>query len=362
MSKVPSSFVIILRRRYRVYFCSQAGFWYVAYSDGERRLRISLGVTTRPEAEAAVRGIDSPPSAAVGPVVARMTWTGAQSAFLGHKEALGKAPSTLARYRSGLDAFARYMQSVGLSYLDEVSVTTLEGYRAFRTGAEKCDVKTAYNDALIIKGLFKWAAKPSRGFIKTNPALDWETPEPVKPKRFCYTSENVSALESGARGWVRSVVTVLAWTGMRIGELVNLRWKDVDFAERVIHIRVRDDWRPKGKRDRAVPMHPKVEAVLRSRPVGEFVFLGPRGGKLKETYALQCLKAEQRALKLPEADLHGFRRFFATTMMRCGVDAETVRQWGGWQSLETMLRYLADVSATDSVQAMDRVVQRLAAS
>ena len=96
--------------------------------------------------------------------------------------------------------------------------------------------------------------------------------------------------------------------------------------------------------------------------IGEYVFLGPRGGKLKETYALECLKADRRALKLPEADLHGFRRFFATTMIRGGVAAETVRQWGGWQSLETMLRDLADVNATDSVQAMDRVAQRLAAS
>jgi hypothetical protein len=27
-------------------------------------------------------------------------------------------------------------------------------------------------------------------------------------------------------------------------------------------------------------------------------------------------------------------------MMRAGVNAETVRQWGGWKTLETMLRYL----------------------
>jgi hypothetical protein len=33
-----------------------------------------------------------------------------------------------------------------------------------------------------------------------------------------------------------------------------------------------------------------------------------------------------------------------------------------WKTLETMLRYLADVNATDSVQAMDRAVLRLAAS
>lgn len=359
--RTPQSFVMFLQRRYRVYYCSQAGYWYVSFVDVQRR-RFSLGVRTRPEAEAAVRQIDAPPEAAVAVKVERLTWARAQTTFLSHKDALGKAPGTVTRYKASLAAMGRYLRSLKLQFVDEVSVVVLEGYRAYRTGKEKCDVKTAYNDQLVIKGLFKWAAKPSRGFLKVNPALDWETPEPVKPKRFCYTAEHVKALEVGVREWLRPVVTVLAWSGFRIGELVNLLWKDVDFETRMIHIRIRDDWKPKGKRDRAVPMHPKVEAVLRARPVGEFVFLGPQGGRIKETYALQCLKADQEALKLPVADLHGFRRFFATTMMRAGVDAETVRQWGGWKSLETMLRYLADITTKESVDAMDNAVKKLAAS
>ena len=97
-------------------------------------------------------------------------------------------------------------------------------------------------------------------------------------------------------------------------------------------------------------------------PLGRFVIAGPRGGTLKESFALQCLKKDQEKLGLSPGDLHGFRRFFATTMMRAGVDAETVRQWGGWKSLETMLRYLADVDVRDSVQAMHDAAKRLAAS
>lgn len=283
--RTPGSFVMFLRRRYRIYYCAQAGCWYVAYNDGQRK-RFSLGVKTRPEAEAAVRAIDSPPATSTVEVKnERLTWDKAQATFLSHKESLGKAPGTLVRYKSGLAAFGRYLSSIKLQYLDQTTVVVLEGYNAFRTKKEECDVKTAYNDALVIKGLFKWAAKPSRGFLKVNPALDWETPEPVKPKRFCYTADHVKALEVGVRDWLQPVVTVLAWSGMRIGELVNLRWKDVDFETRMFHIRVREDWKPKGKCDRAVPMHPKVESVLRSRSVGEFVFLGPRGvGSRKLTH------------------------------------------------------------------------------
>jgi integrase len=76
---------------------------------------------------------------------------------------------------------------------------------------------------------------------------------------------------------------------------------------------------------------------------------------------LHCLKYDQADLKMALSDLHGFRRFFATTMMQAGVNTETVRQWGGWKSLDVMMRYLADVDVKDSVAAMDGAVKRLAA-
>jgi len=102
--------------------------------------------------------------------------------------------------------------------------------------------------------------------------------------------------------------------------------------------------------------------VIRRQRIGEYVFTGPRSGRIKETYALACLKEDQPYLGVAVGDLHGFRRFFETTMMQAGTPVETVRQWGGWRSLETMLRYLADVDVKDSVEAMQQAEAKLAAS
>jgi integrase len=204
--------------------------------------------------------------------------------------------------------------------------------------------------------------KSSRGLLKSNPTVDWETPEPLTPKRRCYTQDEVATMEAGVRDWLRPVVTALAWSGMRIGELVNLRWKDVDLEKRVLHIRIRDDWKPKGRADRVIPLHSKVEAVIKNQRLGEYVFTGSRGRQIKESFALSSLKKDQGKIGMPEGDLHAFRRFFATTMMQAGTPVETVRQWGGWKSLETMLRYLADVNVKDSVQAMRQAEAKLAAS
>lgn len=360
MSKHPKSFAMVLSRRYRVYFNPQGTGWYMAYSDGKSRQRVSLGVRTKPEAELAVRKFDG--VGEVKPASVLYGWAQVQQMFLDYKASTGKCMGTITRYKSGLNAFGRHLETQKIRYVHEISLTVLESFRAFRVDVEKCDVKTAYNDELVIKGVFKWGSKGSRGIFAVNPALDWETTEPIKPKRRCYTPEDVAQLEVGVREWLRPIVITLAWTGMRIAELINLRWSDVDLKQKVLHVRVQEEWKPKGRRDRVIPLHPKVEAAIRSLPVREYVFMGPKGGRVRQKVTLLRLKADQRKLKLPEGDLHGFRRYFATTMLRAGVDTETVRQWGGWKELDTMLRYLADVSVEHSVKSMQDAVRRLAAS
>ena len=219
-----------------------------------------------------------------------------------------------------------------MQYVDEVSLSTLEGFKAFRMKQDGSDVSTAYSNAIVVKGAFKWASKLARGYLPVNPALDWETPAPVKPKRQTYTAEDVAKMETSVSEGLRAVVTTLAWSGMRINELVNLRWQDVDFERRLIHIRIQESWKPKGKRDRVVPMHPKVEAMLPGQRLGEYVFTNKRGKKLLARSTLRRLHSAQARIGMEGGDLHAFRRFFATTMIRNGVDAETVRQWGGWKS------------------------------
>lgn len=223
----PKSFMMVLNRRYRVYFNPQTGFWYTAFNDGDGRGRVSLGVKTRPEAEAAVMRLDAPRAAE--PAREPVLWSLIQSGFIAHKVSTGRAKNTITRYTGALDAFTRFLASKKIERADEITLSVLEGFIGFRTaGDEDADEKTAYTDALVIKGAMKWAAKPARKLLVSNPALDWETPEPVKPKRRTYKAEEVAALESGVRRWLRPIITTLAWTGMRIDELANLRWQDID--------------------------------------------------------------------------------------------------------------------------------------
>jgi len=73
---------------------------------------------------------------------------------------------------------------------------------------------------------------------------------------------------------------LLAFTGMRIGELQQLQWEDVDSDHSVVHVhRGGSGGRPKDKEDRFIPIHArKLKPLLQSLPRQcELVFLGWMG-------------------------------------------------------------------------------------
>jgi integrase len=65
--------------------------------------------------------------------------------------------------------------------------------------------------------------------------------------------------------WLRDMILVGVGTGLRRGELLNLRWADVDFTERRLHVRHRDGFQTKGKRERTIPLRGQALEALRQR-------------------------------------------------------------------------------------------------
>ena len=316
----------------------------------------SLGAKTRAEAEIKVRELDAP---SVEKPATRHTWPEFKELFL---ESVGSelASSTKNNYGANLDAMGRFLETRKVTFVDEITLLNLEGFKLWRIEQEGVLESTVFTDYLVIRSAFRWGSKASRGIFRSDPSIDWKMKAPPAVKQPCYTRADIEALETGATPWLRPIITALAWTGVRINELCNLRWKDVNLESELIHIRCQEHWKPKGRKDRSIPMLPKVADVIRSRPVGELVFRAARGGKLHRDYVLRRLKLDLKKLGLPEENtIHGFRRHFATQMMRRGIDLKTIQQWGGWTSLVTLQRYLAELEAEDSVNSMKKVAAQL---
>lgn len=128
--------------------------------------------------------------------------------------------------------------------------------------------------------------------------------------------------KAGKRGCVESArfVAFLAFTGMRKGELVKLKWSDIG-AE---WITVGEDGKTKGKAFRLVPVSGPLAGLIAemrkdNRKGRVFYMSNPR----------RALHSACRVLKLPMMRVHDLRHFFATWCIESGVDIPTVAKWLG---------------------------------
>ena len=127
--------------------------------------------------------------------------------------------------------------------------------------------------------------------------------------------------------------------GLRISEIQNLKVKDVDLAELVIHIK-----NAKGKKARITVFPEKLKTDLQNLTAGksgnDFVFSSNRGGKLT-TRSFQAVfkKALKNAEIKKEATFHSLRHSFATHLLENGTDVRYVQKLLGHANIRTTQIY-----------------------
>ncbi|RYE00893.1 MAG: integrase [Sphingobacteriales bacterium] len=127
--------------------------------------------------------------------------------------------------------------------------------------------------------------------------------------------------------------------GLRVSELVHLKFADIDRARMVLYVR-----QGKGKKDRMVPLSPVLltmleEYVRKYRPK-EYVFEGETGGPYSVRSAQLVLQsAKQRAGIVKKGSVHMLRHSFATHLLERGTDIRYIQTLLGHNDLRTTARY-----------------------
>ncbi len=139
----------------------------------------------------------------------------------------------------------------------------------------------------------------------------------------------------------RMLVRTTYACGLRIGEVVRLRVADIDSGRGVLHVR-----QSKGRKDRQVPLSPRLLAELRDywrrlRP-RDWLFPGRYGrGQCSVTALQRRVTRAVRALGWAKrVSLHTLRHSYATHLLEAGVDVVTLQHLLGHNDLETTGRYL----------------------
>ena len=147
-----------------------------------------------------------------------------------------------------------------------------------------------------------------------------------------------------------AIFLTAAFTGLRMGELLALRWRDVDFAGNAIRVRASyyagHLTTPKSGKVRAVPMAPDVASALaqlsrREHWVGDddLVFIGASGSYLDGSALRRRYKVALDRAGLRRLRFHDLRHTFGTRMI-AKADIRRVQEWMGHADIQTTMRYL----------------------
>jgi len=153
--------------------------------------------------------------------------------------------------------------------------------------------------------------------------------------------------------WFRAIVEVGRTYGWRVGELLQLRVRQVDLLGKVIRL---DPGTTKNRDGREVSMTQNVYALLSAcvseKQPDDFVFTRPDGKAVRdfrETWRNACVAAG-----VPKLLFHDLRRTAARNLRRAGVAEGVIMKIGGWRTRCIFERY-AIVSQTDISDAMRKL-------
>jgi integrase/recombinase XerD len=134
----------------------------------------------------------------------------------------------------------------------------------------------------------------------------------------------------------RAMLSLIYSCGLRCGELLNLKPSDLDSNRGLIIIRM-----GKGRKDRIVPLSPKIHELLKSyssaHPSVHYLFEGQKAGeKYDERSLQQVLKhAVTKAGISKPVTLHWLRHSYATHLLESGTDLRYIQELLGHRSSKT---------------------------
>lgn len=304
----------------------------------------------------------------------RLTVEEAGERLVGHLAELGRKRSTLMNYESCLRV--HLVPFFGKRPLHRITRDDVEAFIAAKARAGLAP-KSILNYLGTLHSIFAYAER--RGLVAGNVCKLIDKPRATPRNgriRFLAPDELERLLASAAAATGPIAATdhalylTAALTGLRQGELLALRWRDVDWDARRIRVReslVRGEFTtPKSARShRSVPLAARVAAALVAHRAqssfedpDDLVFCHPRlGGALERSRLFKRFKAVAVSAGFAALRFHDLRHTFGTRIAAAGVPLRTLQEWMGHRDFKTTLTYADYQPRDDEAELVDRALE-----
>ena len=320
----------------KLYLFKRGSKYYIQYIDQDNKKRqVSTGCSLKTEAAQFLRNHEQKYTAVFNPK--RL------SDFIVEFSAYGKGIYSKSTYRSYCSALKNLRLFIGDISLSNLTVRITDRFKAHR--AQSVSPGSVNVELRALKAMFQLAKRWS--YVSDNPFGDVTLMRSKNNDPKFLSTEHYNILINAIKEpWLNSVVQFAIFTGMRIGEIANLRWDQVHLERKIIVITNTCHFETKNKRNRIVPISEPVYRTLESaaaNKVSEFVFHN-HGTKLCATYTSKKFKNYIRELDLDKDFVfHNLRSTFASWMLMNGVDIYIVSKLLGHSDVTVTARHYANV-------------------
>jgi integrase len=213
---------------------------------------------------------------------------------------------------------------------------------------------------MITNSVLKYAV--AQGWCSSN-VMDRVDREPVSydpaDYDFYQPDEITTLLDCTTNRRDRTIYAIAAYAGLRCGEILALRWADIDFQQARIIVRGNISYgklvTPKGGRQRIVPLQPKLAVILADYQRGGktgLIFPGVNQGEYHDPSTLRRrFRADVKRAGLRPLPLHSLRHSFGSVAVNVASLVQ-VRDWLGHRDLRTTSRYLHSKSAVSDAELL----------
>jgi len=317
----------------------ETGYYYLCYKDNNLKKIRKLTTKTKKKKEAKVfMKIFSDRMALENNI--RVFKLSALEKFVLDYNKINLAPSTCQLYTR---AFREFIKIIRNKLVYDVTPEKIEYFKGKRL--KKVEPVTVNIELRCLKTSFNLAMRYN--YVKTNPFVYVKQIKEVQKEKMVFTQEEIQKLLDVVDiPIMKYFILIGVYTGMRLGELLNLEWEDILFEQRLIKVLNKENYTIKTGKVRTVPISDKLIVALEEMKnsnlnLGKsYLFQSYNGKPFDKSFITQKFKYFVKKAGLNASlHFHNLRHSFITELLKKDVSIYKVQKLAGHASVKTTEGY-----------------------
>ena len=237
-----------------------------------------------------------------------------------------------------------FFSIVEVKYMCDINTRHAEHFRKVRLEAGRSP-HTVNKETRHLAAMFNKAK--NLNYVRQNPFDGLRPiPAPQKPIRVLSPREIQTLLDTAGDDLVATLLLrLLIETGARLGEAVNLEFSDIDTERGIVFIRVKENWRPKNRKNRMIFISPLTcELIERLKATTPFSYLFDFKSKYPVHMAHQMFKRIVMKAGVKYCTPHDLRKTVISQLAMLGINQAVAQRFAGHQSLLTTTTYYTSIA------------------